>query len=167
VCLSLCMSLNVCVSPCECVCLSLVCDSQCGFVSLSVCLTLTMFEGQDRVWVIFAILATGATSAWLFNSVVAFFTWALKAKDYFTKKFLDYFEANDFPARAPETHDALDHLVTVQETGSKKARRAARELEIRIDEARDHNSILSWRMSSAMDAALDFYTLKSGQPPDV
>ena len=31
------MSLNVCVSPCECVCLSLVCDSQCGFVPLSVC----------------------------------------------------------------------------------------------------------------------------------
>jgi len=25
----LCLSLNVCVSPCECVCLSLVCDSQC------------------------------------------------------------------------------------------------------------------------------------------
>ena len=125
------------------------------------------FEGQDSVWVIFTILATGATSAWLFNSVVAFLTWALKAKDHFTKKFLGYFEANDFPARAPETHDALDHLVTVQETGSKKARRAARELEIRIDEARDHNSILSWRMSSAMDAALDLYTPKSSQPPDV
>jgi len=125
------------------------------------------FEGQDRVWVILAILATGATLAWLLNSVVAFLAWALKVKDYFTKKFLDYFEANDFPARAPETHDALDHLVIVQETGSKKARRAARELKIRIDEARDHNSILSWRMCSAMDAALDLYTPKSSQPPDI
>ena len=125
------------------------------------------FEGQDRVWVIFAILATGATLARPFNSVVAFLAWALKAKDYFTKRFLDYFEANDFPARAPEAHDALDHLVIVQKTGSKKARRAARELQIRIEEARDHNSILSWRMCSAMDAALDLYTPKSTQPPDV
>ncbi len=125
------------------------------------------FEGQDRVWVILAILATGATLAWLFNSVIAFLAWALKAKDYFTKRFLDYFEANDFPARAPETNDALDHLVIVQKTGSKKARRAAMALEIRIDEAHDHNSILSWRMCSAMDAALDLYTPKSSQPPDV
>jgi hypothetical protein len=125
------------------------------------------FEGQDRVWFILALLATGAAVARLFNSVVAFLAWALKGKNYFAKKFLDYFEANDFPARVRETHDALDHLVIVQETGSKKARTAARELEIRIDEACDHNSILSWRMCSAMDAALNLYTPESSQPPDV
>jgi len=46
------MSLNVCVSPCECVCLSLVCDSQCGFVSLSVCLTLTVYVSHSlMLWV--------------------------------------------------------------------------------------------------------------------